>query len=381
MTGADIFINPNSGKSKPLQSGKRQEDVALASRFHRQVLPSYAPSRLIRLQHGGLHPRFKGQVLLKAESNRYGLPAFKVLGAAYASYRTLCSLWSLDASAMTLTELKRRVALSPDIILVAATDGNHGTAVGWFANLIGLGARIYIPDSVEPASEAAIAAQGPNVAVHRLHGIDYDGAVRAAASFARAAPHLRLLIQDTAWDGYVEVPQLIVDGYSTIFDEIQAQLDAGTRVTHVICPVGVGSLAQSMVEFYQALDTKAKLLTVEPTTAACLYASLQAGTATEIKTGQTVMPGLNCGTVSSLAWPHLVSGIEAAIKIEDQHTLAQVAWLQTNAEIKAGPCGAAPLAALSSVLADDIKAEELGLLDDETVNVVLLMTEGASDGM
>lgn len=334
------------------------------------------------------------QVYLKDESDRYGLPAFKVLGAAYASYVTLCERWDTNVETSTLEQLRAHVRqLKSPSMLVAATDGNHGRAIAFFANLLGLEARIYIPWTVSEGSEKAIDGEGAGVTVVRCQ-LDYDECVKLAADFA-AAEHddqgqERVLIQDTAWEGYTHIPHLIVDGYQTIFYETEQELascnEGSSTTTHVICPVGVGSLAQAAVQYYTsdsdpntATPTRmvATLIAVEPSGAACLAESIASDKLTSVQTGDTIMAGLNCGTPSLSAWPYLQAGIHAVVKREDQHALDASRWLRESGGIEAGPCGAAPLAALQALLDDTATAERLGLLDNQHVKILLLMTEGS----
>ncbi|CAO1638323.1 unnamed protein product [Parajaminaea phylloscopi] len=378
----DVVINRHSDGKQPRDVPPL--DTAVVTRFHREVLPGYSTTPLKELQLGeGTSSHFKGKVYLKMESDRYGLPAFKVLGAAFASYIVLCQHWHLDPATATLAQLqdKARDSTVKDLTLVAATDGNHGRAVAHFSSLVGISARIYIPWTVEEVSERAIDSEGEKVEVVRLKS-DYDEAVKEAASFTAQQPESRLLIQDTAWEGYTETPQLIVEGYQTIHREVGEQLEP-SGPTHVICPVGVGSLAQSMVHFYNRSSQRGEhkrpyMLSVEPYTAACLFESLTAGECKEVKTDYTVMPGLCCGTPSSVAWPFLLEGIAAGVKIADEEALRDVDWLKKQYSIAAGPCGGAPLAALKKLLSSDYdgEARELGLLDDSSVKVILLMTEG-----
>ncbi|MFI0354348.1 pyridoxal-phosphate dependent enzyme [Actinomadura sp. 9N407] len=279
--------------------------------FHRS-LPGYAPTPLVEAP--ALATELGAdRVFVKDESVRLGLPAFKILGASWGIHRAL------------------RAGPRPER-LVTATDGNHGRAVAAVARMLGLPAQIFVPLGVHPEALAAIRAEGAEVV--ELDG-SYDDAVRAAAS----APGL--LVQDTAWPGYEDVPQWIVEGYSTLFTEIEAQLDGTPDL--VAIPVGVGSLAQAAVAHYRSRAGATTLLSVEPESAACVLTSLLRGRPTTVPTGSTIMAGLNCATLSSLAWPFLQNGLDAAIAIPDTAAVQAVRDL-TALGIPAGPCGAAALA-------------------------------------
>src|SRR5699024_2784405 len=150
---------------------------------------------------------------------------------------------------------------------------------------------------------------------------DYDQTVTAAADYA--ADNAGVLVQDTAWDGYEEVPGWIVDGYSTLFREIDSQLrEAGHASPDLICvPTGVGSLLQAALAHYRAVANSGQggegtaVVSVEPDSAACMGPSLTAGRPVSVETGHTIMSGLNCGTPSSLAWPLISNGLRS-----EEHT-------------------------------------------------------------
>jgi diaminopropionate ammonia-lyase len=199
---------------------------------------------------------------------------------------------------------------------------------------------------------AAISAEGAEVVV--VDG-SYDEACR------RAAETDAILVQDTAWAGYEEIPNAIVDGYSTLFREIDL------TPSLVAVPMGVGSLAQAAVRHYRSLPGEVSLLGVEPVTAACVRSSLDAGALVTVDTVGTVMAGLNCGTPSSTAFPDLLAGLDAAVAVRDEDTERAVADLR-ELGVNAGPSGAATLAGVRTALpALDIPPDG---------SVVLVCTEG-----
>ena len=327
-----------------------------ARAFHR-TLSGYAPTRLAALPEVARDLGL-GQVLVKDETNRLGLPAFKVLGASWAVHQALSAL---------------EVAGEPrPPRLTTATDGNHGRALARTGALLGIPATIFIPDGVHPQAADAIRAEGAEVVAT---GLDYDGAVAAATAYAHETG--ALLVQDTAWPGYEEIPAWIVEGYRTLVEEVDEQLAADFRAPDlVVIPVGVGSLAQGVIEHYRAPGRAGRpaLLAVEPVTAACVLASRQAGEPLSVTTTATTMAGLNCGTPSSAAWPALSGGLDAVVSVTDSDARAAQAILRA-AGVDAGPCGAAPLAGLLAMAATGALTD-LDLPTDATV--VLLCTEGAA---
>ena len=317
-----------------------------AAAFHRS-LPGYAPTPLVAVPAIAAELGVS-RVLVKDESSRLGLPAFKVLGASWACRQVL----------------ERR----PGAMLVTATDGNHGHAVARMAAHFGVGATVFVPGVVLPAAAARIAGEGAQVVW--VDG-DYDAAVRRAAGFAGAQPG-RALVQDTAWDGYEEVPAWIVAGYQTLLEEVDAQLDGAPDLVAV--PVGVGSLAEAVVRHYRRPGTAhPRVLSVEPGTAACVLASLTADRPVTVPTAATVMAGLNCGTVSGSAWPVLRAGCDAAVAVSDDEALRAVGDLG-RLGVSSGPSGAAAQAGVRAALTVPGRRAALDLGGDAVV--VLLSTEG-----
>ena len=289
-----------------------------------------------------------GRVLVKDESSRLGLSAFKVLGASWACRQVLLG--------------------RPGAMLVTATDGNHGRAVAWMAAYLGVAATVFVPEVTLPGTAARITGEGATVVW--VDG-DYDESVRRAAAFAGDQVG-RALVQDTAWPGYEQVPAWIVEGYQTLLDEIDTQLGGAPDLVAV--PVGVGSLAEAVVRHYRRPGhPHPSVLSVEPATASCVLASLTAGCATTVVTATTVMAGLNCGTVSSSAWPVLRAGCDAAVAVSDKDALRAVEDLGGQG-VSSGPSGAASLAGARAALTETARRTALDL-DDEAV-VVLLSTEG-----
>jgi diaminopropionate ammonia-lyase len=328
--------------------------------FHRS-LPDYTPTPLRDLPEVARDLGVR-RVVAKDESSRLGLPAFKALGASYAVHRALLARAATGADGIAT--------------LVTATDGNHGRAVARFARMRGQRARIWVPRGVHPTAIEAIRGEGAEVI--ELTG-DYDDAVAAAASAASWEPDT-LLIQDMAWPGYEVIPGWIVEGYATLAAEIDAQLEESGegRPNLVVIPAGVGSLAQGIVAHYRSgSGSGTRLVTVEPTTAACVLASLAAGEPMSVQTGETIMTGLNCGTVSAAAWPFLRGGLDGALAVTDAAAAAGMRDLAL-AGVPAGPCGGAGVAALRAMLAGEAGAEirdHLGVGPDSVV--VILVTEGA----
>jgi diaminopropionate ammonia-lyase len=320
-----------------------------------------------------------GQVLLKDESSRLGLPAFKILGASWAIYRALESHISGTLEPWEImADLAQRLASLRPMTLAAATDGNHGRAVAHMAALLGFESRIYVPAGTAQARIDAIASEGANVEV--VNGT-YDDAV---ARSAEDAGERCLVISDTSWPGYEEVPQWVIDGYSTILWEIDdelANLDRGDPQL-VVVQIGVGALAAAVVHHYRqpGRDPDLAILSVEPTRAACMQASIEAGKIVSIPGPHvSIMAGLNCGRPSMLAWPIVSTGVDAFISIDDERARGAMRALAQSG-IVAGETGASGLGGLLELLTGpDSDQHRRDMHIDETTRVLLFITEGATD--
>src|SRR4051812_48445268 len=258
-----------------------------ARRFHASM-PGYTPTPL-RPAPSSARRLGVAEVLVKDESARLGLPSFKILGASWAVARALARrLGREDPPAFA--ELEAAADALRPLALSAATDGNHGRAVAKMAALLGLEARIYVPAGTAAARIDAIAAEGATVTV--VDG-GYDDAVRRSA---QDEGDRCLVISDTSWAGYEDVPRWVIDGYATVFAEVEEQL--GARPDVVVVPIGVGALAAATVgHFWGTAGDRPALVGVEPTSAACVLASMRAGAITTLDHPQhSMMAGLNCAT-------------------------------------------------------------------------------------
>jgi diaminopropionate ammonia-lyase len=309
------FLNP------AYDPGAVPAPVRDAFAFH-AGLPGYAPSPI----------RMVSEIVgVKDESGRLGLPAFKILGASWAAERALRE----DPGVHTL---------------VAASAGNHGRAVARVAAMRGLRARVFLPARSVPARREAIASEGAEVIIDGT----YEECVARAA--AEAAQPGFLELADVGASGPAE---WVIDGYATLFDEIQDAWDV------ILVPIGVGSLGAAAARYGAAAGVP--VIGVEPDTAACLTAALDAGEPVEIVNPGTSMAGLDCAIVSEAAWSSLLPGIRGTITVSDDETHAAMRDLAA-AGLAIGDSGAAPYAALPAL-------EEFGV----GPRALLIATEGPTD--
>jgi diaminopropionate ammonia-lyase family len=354
-----VFFNTTASRIDPPDF-----DPVAVQTFHK-TLPNYSSTRLVALPDIAKECDVK-QVYLKDESDRFGLPSFKVLGASWGTFCAIAT--KLDLPLDTSLESLAAAAKKASITLFAATDGNHGRAVAYMAKLLSIPSYIYVPSSLSDHVRSAITDEGGIL----VTSTTYDEAVKEASTVADATDRA-ILIQDTAFSGHEATPARIVQGYSTMILEIDDQLrENGHTGSLIICPVGVGSLAQAVTSHYKSQGRLNKLVMVEPDTAACLYKSFQRGQPEKIETSHTIMSGMECGTLSSSAWPYLSAGVDASLSVSDYESHCAVEYLAKHG-LSVGPCGGAGLAALR-LLAQDHR-EQLKINKDTVV--VLLNTEGA----
>ena len=340
--------------------------------FHKK-LPGYAPTRLVNAANLAVLLGVK-HVWVKDEEARLGLPAYKILGAGWATYRALEAHCGTLEPWTGVEELRAKLEPFKPLTLACATDGNHGRAVARMAKLLGLDAEILVPNNMVAVRIEAIKSEGARVTV--VNG-GYDETVRQSSRLASANC---LVISDTGWEGYDDVPRWVSEGYQTIYREVDAELERlGAKQPDLVAvQIGVGALACSVVAHYQPLGSS--IVAVEPTGAACVLASIEAGECVQLEGDlETIMSGLNCGTPSPVAWPLMRDGIRAFVAIPDQMA-EQAMRLLADAGVISGESGAAGLGGLLQLLTgpDALEnRERLGITEDSSVLVI--STEGATD--
>jgi diaminopropionate ammonia-lyase len=338
----EFLVNPRRTRAEVPASN------AHAPAFHRG-LDGYAPTDLRDSPELAAALRV-GHVWLKTETERFGLPAFKILGASWAAERLL---EGRDTDGVTL---------------VTATDGNHGRAVARVARMRGLRAHILVPAGTAQARVDGIASEGAQVEV--VDG-SYDDAVRTAAGMADDG---HVVLSDTSWPGYEDVPRWVVQGYATIFREADQQM-GGARPDVALIPIGVGSLAVAAAAHWPA--ERPRLVGLEPTTAACALESIRAGEPVLVPgPHQSIMAGLNAGSVSPLAWPVLRDRFDAFCTIDDSWAEDGMRRLAAVG-IEAGEVSGGTLGAALAVCGDDQARAALGI--DDASTLFLLLTEGLTD--
>lgn len=316
------------------------------------------------------------RVDVKVESQRFGLHSFKVLGASWATVQALRPM--LPGSWQPADGLSSLAGQVPPVVLVAATDGNHGHALARVARILGVVSRIFVPESLSPALVSRIADEGADVIP--VQGT-YDDAVSRSAEEAEVDGCV--VVSDTSWPGYERIPAAVIDGYSTILREIEDQwVERGDEPPDlVLVQLGVGALGTAVIRHFRSrADASPLIVGVEPAKAACVMASLAAGERLTLpQQPRSVMSGLNCGTPSLIAWPELRDGLDGVVALEDERALAGVRSF-ADLGVPAGECSGVALAAAHELLAGaeaSRNRDALGLGPD--TSVLLFATDGATN--
>ena len=379
--GIDILAAEPREKSG-IPEAFRAPAAQQARRFHRQI-EGYEKTPLVSLP-GLARSLGVKDILIKDESKRFGLNAFKGLGGSYAMFRILCRELGLDPERARLADLKTEPAQAKlqTLVFVTATDGNHGRGVSWAGGLFGCPVHVYMPAGSAEVRAEAIRRVGP--AEVTITEWNYDRTVQYAME--QSEKNGWYLIQDTAWAGYEEIPAWIIQGYLTMAAEITDELTAREITpTHLFLQAGVGAMAGGVLGYFADLygEKKPTTVIVEPTEANCVYLSARMGDGKAHSVPGdpvTIMAGLNCGTPCSITWPVLRDYADFYLSCPDYVAAHGMRTYAAGAEgdeaIVSGESGAAPLGALCLLQEEETRAR-LGF--DHSSVILLLSTEGDTD--
>ncbi len=351
--------------------------------FHRTI-PNYAPTPLV--SRPSLAEQLGvGNIWVKDESHRFGLNAFKGLGGSYAIAQAIASrlgipLKELSFEALSSQETRDKIGT---LTFVTATDGNHGRGVAWAAQQMGHRAVVYMPKGTAPERLHNIQKLGAEASITDLN---YDDAVRLAAKMGEERGWI--LVQDTAWEGYEETPTHILQGYTTLAEEIVQQLE-GEMPTHLFLQAGVGSFAGAVLGYFAALwgENCPRTVIMEPNQADCIYRTARADDGQlHFVTGEmsSMMAGLCCGEPCTLSWPILRDWACGYVSCDDGYAAQGMRLLgrPTGADVavvsgESGAIGAGVLWGIMTQTPLEEIRRQLGL--DETSRVLLISTEGDTD--
>ena len=385
--GLKWTVNHVPGSDDKFLDLMSEENVTKANEFHKSF-PQYSVTPLQKLSALASYLGVKG-IYCKDESYRFGLNAFKVLGGSYAMGRYIAKELGRDISQLpynVLSSDKLREEFG-QATFFTATDGNHGRGVAWAAKRLGQKAVVRMPKGTTKTRFDNIAKEGAEVTIEE---VNYDDCVRMAAAEAAKTEH-GIIVQDTAWAGYEEIPSWIMQGYGTLVLEADKQLKENgvDRPTHVFVQAGVGSLAGAVVGYFahKYKENPPVMVVCEASAADCLYRSaVQADGNLVNVTGdlQTIMAGLACGEGNTIGWDILKNHVTVFASCPDwmsaKATRIYANPLENDPHIISGESGSVPLGLCFTALHDeDAKDLKEALKLDENSNVLVISTEGDTD--
>ena len=363
------------------------ENVAKARAFH-QSFPQYSKTPLAKLDHMAEYLGLGG-LFVKDESYRFGLNAFKVLGGSFAMANYIAKQTHRDVSqlpyaVLTSEELRKEFGQAT---FFTATDGNHGRGVAWAANRLGQKSVVLMPKGSTQTRLENILKEGADATIT---DVNYDECVRRANAMAEQTPN-GVMVQDTAWDGYEEIPSWIMQGYGTMASEADEQLrEYGCdRPTHIFIQAGVGSLAGAVQGYFanRYPDNPPMVVVMEADSAACLYKGAKAADGSiRIVDGDmpTIMAGLACGEPNTISWDILKNHVSVFTSCPDWVSARGMRLLAApvkgDPQVTSGESGAVGMGLLSAVMEQEEYRDLRELLKlDKNSTVLLFSTEGDTD--
>ncbi len=363
------------------------QEVEKAREFH-ESFPQYSKTPLAKLDNMASFLGVK-ELYVKDESYRFGLNAFKVLGGSFAMAKYIAKQTGRDVSELpynVLTSDKLREEFG-QATFFTATDGNHGRGVAWAANKLGQKSVVYMPKGSTQTRLENIRKEN---AIATIEEVNYDECVRMAAAAADKTPN-GIIVQDTAWDGYEEIPAWIMQGYGTMAMEANEQLEeyGCDRPTHVFVQAGVGSLAGAVTGYFANRYPKnpPAVVVVEADVADCLYKGAAAKDGNlRIVDGdmQTIMAGLACGEPNTISWDILKNHVNVFVSAPDwvasKGMRMLAAPMKGDPQVTSGESGAVPMGLLACIMQlDELKELREYLKLDATSKILLFSTEGDTD--
>ncbi|WP_455539877.1 diaminopropionate ammonia-lyase [Terrisporobacter sp.] len=383
--GINVISTPLNNHNLPLFLNEKISDNV--RKFHSSI-ENYQITPLISLNNLAKKLNIKG-IFVKDESYRFNLNAFKSLGGLYAIFKIVCNKLDSDDSQITFKDLQKPQIKEQlkDMVFITATDGNHGKGVAFAASKLGCKSIVFMPKGTVEVRAEAIRQAGASQVI--ITDLNYDDAVKKAAKMARE--NNWYLVQDTAWNGYEDIPKFITQGYTTMSNEAYDQLQeyGFEKPTHLFLQAGVGSMAGGVLGYFaNKYNSNPPITTiVEPKDVACIYKSafINDGNAHAV-TGnlQTIMAGLNCGAPNTSTWPILrdFASFYAACPdyVAARGMRIMASPIDDDKKIISGESGAVGLGLLSLLMEKEELNEIKEAMNLNSDSVVLIFnTEGNTD--
>lgn len=387
MTEKYQIVSHDMSKKEQVSLDFLGEEVAKSTLAFHSSFDQYTQTPLVELKETAEYFGLKN-IFVKDESYRFGLNAFKVLGGSYAIGKYIAeklgkSIDELPYKTMTSDEVKKELG---EMTFITATDGNHGRGVAWTAMELKQNSIVYMPKGSATERLENIRAHGAKA---EIMDMNYDECVRLANEHANE--HGYIMVQDTAWDGYEDIPTWIMQGYTTMAYEAYLEMEEkGIKPTHIFLQAGVGSMASAVAGFFSSVyrgADKPVITVVEPQKANCIFKTAEADDgALHFVTGDmdTIMAGLACGEPCTIGWPVLDGYVEHFLSVPDDSAAEGMRILGNpigqDHKVISGESGAAPLGVVAQLMEQqELEAfrKEIGL--DENSVVFMISTEGDTD--
>jgi len=358
------------------------EKAKRAQEFHNSF-PIYQKTPLVSFQNTAKELGL-GNIFIKDESFRFGLNAFKVLGGSFAIGNFMAQKMGRGIDAFTYNDLISEETRNDlgEMTFVTATDGNHGRGVAWTAKTLKQKAVVYMPKGSAIERLENILAEGAEASITNMN---YDDAVRFA--HRQAEEKGWIMVQDTAWKGYEDIPLWIMQGYGTMAYEAYTQMKE--KPTHIFLQAGVGSMAGAITAFFAAIykEDSPIITIVEPNKADCIYRTAEARDGKlHYVTGEmdTIMAGLACGEPCNIGWEILKEYGDNFISCPD-YVAAQGMRILGNptkgdGRIISGESGAVTFGIVGEIMRNPHLREWREKLKlDENSKILCFSTEGDTD--
>ncbi len=380
MAKFNIAIETNRHFNGELVAEFGYAQGATAHHFH-QSLPGYQATPLQPLNELAKVIGVR-QILVKDESYRFDLNAFKMLGGVYAIARLLCKEYQLEIEQFDFAQFNQKI--SEKLTFATATDGNHGRGVAWAAKQLGQNAVVYMPKGAADERVKNIRDLGAECIVTDMN---YDDTVRFVVE--RAQQQGWKVVQDTAWEGYTDIPTWIMQGYSTLAMECLEQIEQQglSQPTHIILQAGVGAMAGGVLGCFadKLGPNNFKAIIAEPELADCIYRSGKQGDMVNVGGDMaTIMVGLACGEPNPLGWTVLKNCASHFVSCEDKISALGMRVLGNptgkDPRVVSGESGAIGAGLLAAVHFSEDKSQLMQALDlNENSVVLVISTEGDTD--
>ncbi len=221
-------------------------------------------------------------------------------------------------------------ATVPKAGVIAASGGNHGAAVAYAAQALGVPAEIFVPEGTPAAKLQRIADYGATV-------------VRGGAAYADAfAASQERQAQTGAMVVHAYDQPEVVAGQGTVGKELEAD---AADLTHVLVAVGGGGLIGGIAAWYAG---RAEVIGVEPVGCAALHAALREGAPVPVTVGGVAADSLGARQVGLLMFDIARHLDMRSLLVDDTAILAAQRWLWERLRVVVEPGGATALAALLS---------------------------------